>query len=1748
MPTPGQDQPGSEPGEGPSSHRSIRGHALHPGAHDSFAGSNRKRAGISLSGYKVAPPPPSGDVATRRTRWPLVVYHVKHRVNLKRRIVRAIHDAFVRARERSTQGITRMRVMAKYTGPGTEEVDPLRRTIDLSYDFQVGRRTAASHRAAAVRQSTAIALQNDVLTQAFLGWAQAARDRMRLRAERRAAKQASRVLTKPPQERTNQDIHILEKYVSASSSRLVGADKELLGALLRCAYVVVCEPGTVIIQQNTVARSCYFVISGTCTVHDESAPTESRATTPGGRTHSRTGTRNGPVGHVPGMAAHAGASAPHGASGSNHAGGADASKAMPGAGRRGAAHPSHAHPHPQGSVHFAGTSGEEAKGKERHGAWQGGKGDVGEGQMEEEEDPDGDIGIVTKHGKMLKRLRVTDCFGELSISKEDSLRQATVVAETETVLMAIDRQDYRFCLQEKEEALQRSRLDMLCRSSVFRNCGIQKLRDALNHMTTAEHPGNSVILKQGEEPSDIFFVLSGVAKMIYHLATDKGSTVRLFLGDVGPEEYIGDYALLHKCPHVYSIVSTGAVSLLRLAKEELFGRMDASVLRHLQSASMWHPTKDTIIAAFQAKCTWYKYRNDVVEVAVPDPNVGPLAPCHGTPTKPTTSPEPFQQQRALPPPPHASQSLQDLDPGGGLTAHEQKVKRLQTRREGLTRRGMAALVTIQRETAEGSLKKELASLSPLTSPTGRVTAASPKSPRSPSSPNGLALTKSSFEQLQALLPAASRTSVLVGTGGGGADGKEAAGGSMGLLVDEPEDERFKEQVLWHADYDLHQDLAFKKRSYVEYVEGASVAILELVISDQRTEHLHTERERARRGMWNPLASRLLDMACLGRIQDAWRHSTQSVEAGISVSYCNHTTCVLFSWEVTATVEGNARVLSKLVREMAEAIVNEQATYKTGVGLLGTMTTGSFFVTFHSVQSARTLQHIYGKPMDTAWTLHYSRPRKLNDVYLTPELARLLHPTFHLTTKDWPTEVIPYYVPVDSVAGSAVPVLPEPIPEGGAAASQGNNPSGLHPGGGGLSSGGPSPVPSQAHPDVGGTSPLASAPQVPRLGYSKTLSRSSSYNQFANGSVGDNRSAMSVAVALQRHSSVVSRSGGKAVNHADVRGGARPDDEVIDHRGDEDSDPWETSSSSSGSSRHDGADEEDEDDDAAAREREEDLRRLIEARTRAELRKVMTMQGGDASKSRRFVPADVPVAKSGSGTPNAPHASPGTCEHPGSKPNLAQHAGVLKPAQSIGGRHPTNAAAGTTTEDKQGSHGEALTACVPGEGASSPVATSPPSGSVGGSATHAYASTAADRSTAVHVNKSDGILSAGNDAGNNASKTVGNNAGKYDGKDADNSASGIVSSRSRGSPGDGSNKPGEIRGPDGAPISAPGALLATPTARLSSSPTTSLPPASLLGPRGDMVPVLVGGSIMFKKQASGSQIAGPDNNNNYNAAVSTSSSASPSQDGAAQPGQQAADASGISEGPNGAAPPGWRVSGFDKNASFASRLSDGSRLSENGAKGGPAGAPAGPLLTKYGMLAGKGAGADAVTSVDPLSGNVFILGAAKPDELSSLSRIEVQKDLASIMDMKRGDPALLLARKGSAGLGDMRIAQGSPLNGPELGLLVATSGPPGAAARSSARLPGTPLSPPDRLLLGGGPLSPPHERQQLLLSPVGRHRGEGPLASLGQQRARWRADLLDRRSHTTLGFYHDSEGGGRRVTDGGGGGRETWEEKIRCWMR
>lgn len=121
---------------------------------------------------------------------------------------------------------------------------------------------------------------------------------------------------------------------------------------------------------------------------------------------------------------------------------------------------------------------------------------------------------VTGVDNVVATLYGGDSFGELALLQEGNRRAASIVARDDCEFLTIGREDYNGILRDVSESYFAEQVSFLKELTLFKGVASATVQSVAYVLSMRDYPRNTVVLRQGSECEDIYFVVSGGVKLV----------------------------------------------------------------------------------------------------------------------------------------------------------------------------------------------------------------------------------------------------------------------------------------------------------------------------------------------------------------------------------------------------------------------------------------------------------------------------------------------------------------------------------------------------------------------------------------------------------------------------------------------------------------------------------------------------------------------------------------------------------------------------------------------------------------------------------------------------------------------------------------------------------------------------------------------------------------------------------------------------------------------------------------------------------------------------------------------------------------------------------------------------------------------------------------------------------------------------------------------------------------------------------
>ena len=121
---------------------------------------------------------------------------------------------------------------------------------------------------------------------------------------------------------------------------------------------------------------------------------------------------------------------------------------------------------------------------------------------------------VTEADNVVATLYGGDSFGELALLQEGNQRAASIVTRDDCEFLTIGRDDYNGILRDVSESAISEKVTFLKELSLFKTVPYSTVQSVAYVLTVRDYPRNAVVVKQGSECEDMFFIVNGGVKLV----------------------------------------------------------------------------------------------------------------------------------------------------------------------------------------------------------------------------------------------------------------------------------------------------------------------------------------------------------------------------------------------------------------------------------------------------------------------------------------------------------------------------------------------------------------------------------------------------------------------------------------------------------------------------------------------------------------------------------------------------------------------------------------------------------------------------------------------------------------------------------------------------------------------------------------------------------------------------------------------------------------------------------------------------------------------------------------------------------------------------------------------------------------------------------------------------------------------------------------------------------------------------------
>lgn len=164
-------------------------------------------------------------------------------------------------------------------------------------------------------------------------------------------------------------------------------------------------------------------------------------------------------------------------------------------------------------------------------------------------------------------------FGDLAVLY-NAPRAATVVSKTDCKLWSIDRNTFNYLVKNAARKASEKHVAFLATVEILKDVSQEDLSKLQETLMIRVVQAGEVIIKQGEEGNDFFFIETGKCE-----ARVNANVVR----EYGPQEYFGELALLNDAVRAASVVAIEPTQLMVLGRQAFKRLLGPAVIAKMQA-------------------------------------------------------------------------------------------------------------------------------------------------------------------------------------------------------------------------------------------------------------------------------------------------------------------------------------------------------------------------------------------------------------------------------------------------------------------------------------------------------------------------------------------------------------------------------------------------------------------------------------------------------------------------------------------------------------------------------------------------------------------------------------------------------------------------------------------------------------------------------------------------------------------------------------------------------------------------------------------------------------------------------------------------------------------------------------------------------------------------------------------------------------------------------------------------------------
>jgi len=170
-----------------------------------------------------------------------------------------------------------------------------------------------------------------------------------------------------------------------------------------------------------------------------------------------------------------------------------------------------------------------------------------------------DVLVNKKH---VATLKPPSYFGELALIY-DTPRAADIVAKTDMILWAIDRDSYRRILMGNTLKKRKVYQEFLAKVPLLSNLDEWERLAVADALEDAEFMAKQEIIRQGDEGNDFYIIVEGTASVLVRPPHDSKAPYKK-MKTLNPADYFGELALLFNRPRAATIIADTPMKCVKL--------------------------------------------------------------------------------------------------------------------------------------------------------------------------------------------------------------------------------------------------------------------------------------------------------------------------------------------------------------------------------------------------------------------------------------------------------------------------------------------------------------------------------------------------------------------------------------------------------------------------------------------------------------------------------------------------------------------------------------------------------------------------------------------------------------------------------------------------------------------------------------------------------------------------------------------------------------------------------------------------------------------------------------------------------------------------------------------------------------------------------------------------------------------------------------------------------------------------------